>query len=66
MQISAQQLMLKADRQIQLPDAAGASGLFACPICLEKCARSEVFVPSGCTHEFCRECARGVVLSAVR
>lgn len=40
--------------------------LFACPICLDSCPRQEVFVPSGCSHEFCRECARGVVLNAVR
>ncbi len=46
--------------------AAEGSELFTCPICLDHCPRSEVFVPSGCAHEFCRDCARGVVLSAVR
>ena len=40
--------------------------LFTCPICLDECPKQEIFVPSGCSHEFCRECARSVVLSAVR
>ncbi|KAL0044049.1 hypothetical protein WJX82_005848 [Trebouxia sp. C0006] len=62
-------LTVKADTMSDLPTLANQSEgpqLFTCPICLEECPRQEIFVPSGCSHEFCRECARGVVLSAVR
>ena len=50
----------------KLDDTHEHPQLFTCPICLDSCPRQEVFVPSGCSHEFCRECARGVVLNAVR
>ena len=42
------------------------STMFKCPVCLEATSRDEVFVPTGCKHELCRGCARGVVLNAVR
>ncbi|DBA82936.1 TPA: hypothetical protein ACH3X1_006719 [Trebouxia sp. C0004] len=62
-------LTVKADTMTDLPMLANQSEdpqLFTCPICLDECPRQELFVPSGCSHEFCRECARGIVLSAVR
>ena len=58
-----------AEAQVSgLPTAVtqGQQPTFICPVCLEVCPRAEVFVTSGCNHEFCRECARGVVLNAVR
>lgn len=69
LQIYRVTLTVKADTMSDLPTLANQSEgpqLFTCPICLEECPRQEIFVPSGCSHEFCRECARGVVLSAVR
>ena len=59
--------MAEPDDLAQQP-AASASHVapFTCPICLESCPKADVFVPSGCTHEFCKDCARGVVLNAVR
>lgn len=62
-------LTVEADTMTDLPTLANqpeGPPSFTCPICLDKCPRQEIFVPSGCSHEFCRECARGVVLSAVR
>ncbi len=69
LQICRGKLTVKADTMTDLPTLANQSEgpqLFTCPICLDECPRLEIFVPSGCSHEFCRECARSVVLSAVR
>lgn len=56
------------DKVAEAPQSVNADQkeIFTCPICLNTCPVNQVFVPSGCSHQFCRECARGVVLSAVR
>lgn len=45
---------------------AKPSSVFSCPCCGWTRSREDVFMASACGHEFCRDCAREVILSAAR